>query len=396
MPPRKSTTKVKDAQEATKAVKMPSPSRGKQGSTDKKTAESTTTKARSKTEDSLKPAPKPARKPTPAVKATNRPQPVKAEKKIIEVITTTKTTKLASRTKARREPEPEVITQAPHAPMASGPCQMPAPRELKGTGVITPHTHMILTAIREGRAVELIFRDGDGNPPRTFEPRQLIFDTFTQAWFVWGWDRRYNAERHHRVDLFAEVNIVEGVGRAAQGPFKEGTPANHIGGWLGGEPIPVKVMLMKQWIYAVKQAPAPFPEFKIEDVEEGKAQVTFTATDLRAIARWCMQFGEGIQVLEPQRLQDRIKQVGLAWGGKATQAPPQPTTRQEQQPRQEPRTPIRQEPRQESRHEGRHERNPEPRIEAQPEPKPEPRRELPPEKVDRSKSGKVEVRIERL
>ena len=29
-----------------------------------------------------------------------------------------------------------------------------------------------------------------------------------------------------------------------------------------------------------------------------------------------MQFGDGIQIQEPQRLLDRIKQVGLAWAGK--------------------------------------------------------------------------------
>ena len=93
----------------------------------------------------------------------------------------------------------------------------------------------VLDAIRAGRAIELIFADGEANPPRTFEPRQLVFDAFTLGWFVWGWDRRYNAERFHSLGLLAEINPVEGVGRAAQGPYPEGTPANRIGGWLGGE-----------------------------------------------------------------------------------------------------------------------------------------------------------------
>ena len=230
-----------------------------------------------------------------------------------------------------------------------------------------PQVRKIHEALVQGKALEFIFLDGDTNPPRTFEPRSLSFDTLTKAWFVWGWDRRYNAERHHRVDLLKEVNDVEGVGRSAQGPYKEGTPSNQIGGWLGGEPIPVKATLMKQWIFAVKQAPPPFPEFRMEDAEEGKATVSFTGTDLRAIARWCMQFGDGIQVQEPQRLVDRIKQVGVTWGGKPAPAPPPPPPHQ-------------------------------PKAAPAPAPAPRPQREREVEEKPKApqKNPKVEVRIERL
>ena len=251
---------------------------------------------------------------------------------------------------------------------------------------LAPQVQAILSAIQDGRAVEFLFADADTNPPRTFEPRQLIFDVFTKAWFVWGWDRRYNAERHHRVDLLAAVNPVEGVGRAAQGPYKDGTPANQIGGWLGGEPIPVKAILLKQWIYAVKQSPACFPDFKLEDIEEGKAQVSFVGTDLRAIARWCMQFGDGIQVLEPQRLIDRIKQVGVTWAGKPvpTAAPVQP------KPAPEPRPAPRAEHARRAehpRHEAKEHR--EPREFREP-------RETRETETPKPKSGKIEIHIDRL
>ena len=175
----------------------------------------------------------------------------------------------------------------------------------------------VLLAIKENRAVELFFTDVENNPPRTFEPRQLIFDAFVKDWYVWGWDRRYNTERHHLLALIDHINIVNGVGRSTQGPYKDSAPANFIGGLLGGETIHVKLIIFKQWIFAVRQAPIPFPEFKLEEIEEGKAQITFTATDLRSIARWVMQFGDGVQVIEPQRLIDRIKQVGLAWSSKS-------------------------------------------------------------------------------
>jgi hypothetical protein len=236
--------------------------------------------------------------------------------------------------------------------------------------------------------VEFIFADADANAPRTFEPRNLTFDALSQAWYVWGWDRRYNAERHHRVDLLAEVNAVDGVGRAAQGPYPEGTPANLIGGWLGGEPISVKVSLLKQWVFAVKQAPPAFPNFKIEEQGDGLAVVSFTATDLRAIARWAMQFGDGVQVLEPARLVDRVKQVGAVWAGRDRQAVA-------------PSLPV---PKPAPRHESR----PEPRTESRPEPANEPRRQeaRPPreyrpererEEAPKTKPGKIEViRFDRL
>jgi hypothetical protein len=282
-------------------------------------------------------------------------------------------------------PEKVEAAEAPIRELA----EAPAPAE---PTQLTAQVQAILQAIAQGRAVEFIFADPEANPPRTFEPRQIIFDVFTRAWFVWGWDRRYNAERHHRVDLLAEVNAVEGVGRAAQGPFKEGTPGNQIGGWLGGEPIPVKAILLKQWIYAVKQAPAMFPDFKLEDLEEGKAQVTFVGTDLRAISRWCMQFGDGIQVLEPQRLIDRIKQVGVTWAGKLVQAPSLPP-----QPKAAPEPARPEHPRkaEHARHEREHH---EPREHRERPERPERPEHREPKEIEtpKPKPGKIEIRFDRL
>lgn len=284
--------------------------------------------------------------------------------------------------KAKAAPKTKIEVVAEPAPPAVVPNAVPVAPLAEAT--LIPEATQVLQAIQNGRAIELIFKDADANPPRTFEPRHLLFDALSQAWFVWGWDRRYNAERHHRLDLISEVNLVEGPGRAAQGPFKEGTPANLIGGWLGGDPIAVKVILLKQWIFAVKQAPPAFPEFRIEDQEEGKALVSFVGTDLRAIARWVLQFGDGAQVLEPQRLIDRVKQVGIVWGGKPVAAAPAPAPRPEREHREARH--ARPEPR-----ESRPEARPEPRPERRPEPRREEKRE-----ESKPKGAKVEVRFERL
>jgi predicted DNA-binding transcriptional regulator YafY len=329
----------------------------------------------------VKPKKVPAKK---AVKAGAKPAPAKAAEPLPEAAPATR--KKAGRPSKQVDPKAQVVEET--KPVATEAIARPSITP----AALTPHAQKVMEAIAEGRAIELVFQDGDSNPPRTFEPRQLIFEVFTGSWFAWGWDRRYNAERHHCLDLLAEINAVEGMGRSAQGPYPEGTPANQIGGWRGGEAIPVKAVLQKQWIFAVKQSPAPFPDFRLEDIEEGKAQVSFVGTDLRAIARWCMQFGDGIQVLEPQRLVDRIKQVGISWAGKAAQAlTPQPPAKA-QHPKPEPR----------------HEPRPEPRHEVRPEPRHEARRPEAPRKeyresreakesdAPKAKPARVEVRIERL
>ena len=317
--PRKKT----DASEAPKAVKAPvkkaTPVKPVKSASEKPTLE----KAATKKSAAKKAAPKqaePARKP----KAAAAPEP-------------------AAATQEKLEPQAAPKVAGKGVPPTTGP---------------SPFVEAILAAIREGRALEFIFADGDGNAPRTFEPRQLTFDALSQAWYVWGWDRRYNAERFHRLDLLGEVNPVEGVGRAAQGPYAEGTPANQIGGWLGGEPISVKATLMKQWVFAVKQAPPAFPNFRMEEQGDGQALVTFSATDLRAIARWIMQFGDGVQVLEPARLQDRIKQVGAVWMGRERQSAAAPASRHDS-----------------ARHEPRSEARSEPKAESKPAPRPEPPQE---------------------
>ncbi len=278
---------------------------------------------------------------------------------------------------------PEALVEAPQPAPEPKPVVVKAPV----SPVLTPLAQAILTAICEGRAVEFIFADAEANAPRTFEPRHLTFDALSQAWYAWGWDRRYNAERHHRVDLLAEVNDVEGVGRAAQGPYPEGTPANQIGGWLGGEPIAVKVSLAKQWVFAVKQAPPAFPNFKLEEQGDGQALVTFSATDLRAIARWAMQFGDGIQALEPARLVDRIKQVGAVWAGRERQAPPPATPKATSRPEPAPEQPR--------RHEARPHREARPEREVRPEREARPERDR--DEAHKAKPGKVEViRFDRL
>jgi predicted DNA-binding transcriptional regulator YafY len=290
-----------------------------------------------------KAAPATKSKAAPPVKTVKEPAPAAKSKKSVG---------------KKAEAAVEVM---PAAPIAPPPASLPG---------LAPLAASILSAIQDGRAVEFIFKDADTNAPRTFEPRQLSFDALTKAWYVFGWDRRYNAERHHCVDLLAEVNAVDGVGRSAQGPFPEGTPGNQIGGWLGGDAIAVKATLQKQWVFAVKQAPPAFPKFKLTDKEDGRAEVTFTATDLRAIARWIMQFGDGITVQEPQRLSDRLRQVASVWAGKDMAKPsapaPAPVERSASAPR---------------HHEPREERPARAHQEA---------------KAESRSSSKVEVRVERL
>lgn len=334
---------------------------------------------------------------------TVKPRTRKAAAPVVPDPPATPAPKAARKPKAAAAPAPAALPEpAVTAPVPAVATPVPAvPSAAPAGDPLTAPARAVLQAIQDGAAVELLFVDAETNPPRTFEPRQLIFDTFAREWYVWGWDRRYNAERHHRLDLIAQVGPVEGMGRAAQGPYKEGTAANLIGGWLGGEPIRVKAVLLKQWIFAVRQAPAPFPEFVIEELEEGKAQVTFVGTDLRAIARWAMQFGDGIQVIEPQRLQDRIKQVGTAWAGKPAPAPAPPADRPASD------RPRRDHGHKEHRSEHRSEReNREPREaretreprESAPEPrrKPEPSRHVPEAPKPTVKAGKIEIRIDRL
>lgn len=312
---------------------------------------------------------------------------------------------VASLPESESKPARKVRAKAvvPPEPVAAAAKEEPRPKVKPRETGLAPLVEDVLGAIREGRALEFIFADAEANAPRTFEPRQLTFDALSQAWYVWGWDRRYNAERFHRLDLLAEVNPVEGVGRAAQGPYAEGTPANQIGGWLGGEPIAVKAVLMKQWVFAVKQAPPAFPHFRMEDQGDGQALVAFTATDLRAITRWVLQFGDGIQVLEPTRLQDRIKQVGAVWMGRDRQPalpPRQEASRHE--PRPESRPAPRPEPPQEPRkHDSRPPREARPEREARADREPRPERESRPreheEDAPKGKPGKLEIiRFDRL
>jgi predicted DNA-binding transcriptional regulator YafY len=259
-----------------------------------------------KTDSTPKKAAKPAAKARPAEKdAPKKPGPKPLAK--------------AGKQEAAVKPK---ATEKPTKAGTAGKAKPSKKKESASKSVQLPiHAATLFQAISERKVVELLFIDANSHAPRNFEPRSLSFNSLEQAWHVWGWDRRYNADRCHCLDSLAEINLIDGIGRAAQGPYPEDTPPNHIGGWLGGEPISVKVALTKQKAYSVRHAPAPFPAFSITDSGDGGVQISFTATDFRAIARWCMQFGDGIQILEPSRLADKLKQVGTAWGAKPQAAP---------------------------------------------------------------------------
>ena len=68
--------------------------------------------------------------------------------------------------------------------VVAAPVPQPAPERVPGSATLPPLVEAILLAIQEGRAVEFLFADADANAPRTFEPRHLLFDALSQAWYV--------------------------------------------------------------------------------------------------------------------------------------------------------------------------------------------------------------------
>jgi len=132
--------------------------------------------------------------------------------------------KVAAAVKAE-EPAAEPFLAVPTMPQ-------PVVKQAPVTPALTPLAQTILTAICEGRAVEFIFADADANARAPSSPATHLRCPQPSLVRV-GLGSPLQRERHHRVDLLAEVNAVDGVGRAAQGPYAEGTPANQIGGWLG-------------------------------------------------------------------------------------------------------------------------------------------------------------------
>ena len=162
---------------------------------------------------------------------------------------------------------------------------------------LAPKIEMIRTGIEEGIEISFCYYAPKGESVRRMEPYYLIFQW--SSWYVWGWCLEREDFRLFKLNRMEEMRLT---GNRFQ---KRKTAVPDLGNervFPGG--IRVKVLFEPEckWKLVEEFGPACFRE-----MEDGRLLFQEDYTDERHLFMWLLSFGDKAEVLQPEKMRDRIR-----------------------------------------------------------------------------------------
>lgn len=161
---------------------------------------------------------------------------------------------------------------------------------------LAPKISLIRDGIEERKLIAFHYFAPGGESIRRVEPYYLIFKW--SSWYVWGWCRKRKAFRLFKLNRMEELKKEEETFIPRQVPMPDLSnerifPAN----------IRVKALFEPdaKWRLVEEFGPHCFKEQK-----DGRLLFEMDYTDEDSLLGWLMTFGEGVEVLEPAALRERI------------------------------------------------------------------------------------------
>jgi predicted DNA-binding transcriptional regulator YafY len=174
----------------------------------------------------------------------------------------------------------------------------------------------ILRALESGRELEVDYQSAAAREPspHTVVPYALSHDLFSGGVFLLAWDPGRRTPIHLRLNRIVRARVTARTGVITRPELMDRAARYQIGGWTSPEePFAVEARIRgSHWVQAFREAPPALPDFEADPARDGKtARVRFKANHENGATRWLLQFGPAAEVLAPDWLRARLRDLHL-------------------------------------------------------------------------------------
>ena len=154
-------------------------------------------------------------------------------------------------------------------------------------------------AIEEHHMVSFHYASPNKDSKRRIEPYYLIFEW--NNWYVWGWCSTRKDYRLFKLGRMTGIQTEEGF-QKREAPYPN-LSTEHV------FPVryQVKAIIQPQYKWRILEE---YGTDSFREQEDGTLLFTFGFTDSTAIQTWVLSFGEGIEILEPVEIREKLKEFG--------------------------------------------------------------------------------------
>ncbi len=154
-------------------------------------------------------------------------------------------------------------------------------------------------AIETKRKLQFHYSVPSGESERTIEPYFLVFEW--SGWYVWGWCELRQDFRLFKLNRMTDLRTGESFqGRAVPYPdlsTERVFPHNYR----------VRAVIQPEYRWRILE---DYGADSFTEQDDGTLLFSFGFTDEDSIIPWALSFGDGIELLEPAELRERLRLIG--------------------------------------------------------------------------------------
>lgn len=164
---------------------------------------------------------------------------------------------------------------------------------------LTPKIEVIETAIEQRRLLSFRYYAPKGDEDREIEPYYLIFKW--SSWYVWGWCGKREDFRLFKLNRMEELKISAAQYEVRMVPMPDLSTEKIFPGRIRVEAVFAPEL---RWRLVEEFGPHCYSE-----LPDGTLLFCSDYTDEESLTDWLLTFRDGVRVLEPERIRQRLFQI---------------------------------------------------------------------------------------
>ncbi len=175
-----------------------------------------------------------------------------------------------------------------------------------------PILERLLDAIESKRKVKLTYRKENSIYFPEAAPWMICHDMLAGGAYLLAWDEAKKAPRSYKLCRIEALEILESKRAVISDPIQMDRAVKYqIGAWVNGdEPMEVVARFEgSYWMQVMTESRPALPDFTVTPEEDGECcLVRFKANCSKGALRWLLQFGQCVEVLEPDSLRGEMRE----------------------------------------------------------------------------------------